>query len=171
MAIVIVLAIIYFVAGAIEDSAKRRKPESTIRATGKAQAERDRQKQLAAYQKAQAARERAEAAAERQAARDAEKARKKEEATAQARQDYSFYSARLETLLAMETDTARSYYRAVETVEHDAQQNKYSYVIGEKTVQKHIAERDRLQIKLLKIQTQIHGVEKQIAKAKGILAS
>lgn len=171
MALIIVLAIIYFAAGAIEDNAKKRKPAATIRATGKAQAERERQRQIAAYQKAQAARERAEAAAERQAARDAEKARKKAEETAQAKQDFSFYSSRLETLLAIETDTARSYYKAVETVEHDARQNKYSYVIGEKTVQKHIAERDKLQSRLLKIQTQIHGVEKQLAKAKGILAS
>lgn len=111
--------------------------------------------------------ERARVKAEREAAKE----RKAEQETAQAKQDFAFYSSRLETLMAMETDTARSYYQAVETVEHDAQQNRYSYVIGEKTVQKHIAERDRLQSRLLKIQTQIHGVEKQLAKAKGILAS
>lgn len=116
-------------------------------------------------------RRKAQETAQRSAERERIKAEKERAAREQAKQDYSFYSARLKTLLAMETDAAKSYYNAVETVEHDAQQNEYSYVIGEKTVQKHIAERDRLQSRLLKIQTQIHGTEKQLAKAKSILTA
>lgn len=171
MIALLVLILISWTIFAKYKPAKRIKTTATIRAADQTKADRDRQRQIAEYNKAQAARERAEAAAEKQAARDAEKARKKAKETAQAKQDFAFYSSRLETLMSMETDTARSYYSAVETVENDAKQNKYSYVIGENVVQKHIAERDRLQSRLLKIQTQIHGVEKQLAKAKYILAN
>lgn len=104
------------------------------------------------------------------AAREAEKERiraeKERQKREQAERDYSFYSGRLEELYQIETNTARAYYKAVETVNHDNEQNKYSYVIGEKTVAKHIQERDRLQSKLLKIQNQIHGAEAKFTKAK-----
>jgi len=74
-------------------------------------------------------------------------------------------------LYQMETDKARAYQKAVEAVNHDAEQNKYSYVIGEKVVNKHIAERDKLQKELLKLQSQIHGAESKFAKAKSVLAT
>lgn len=107
------------------------------------------------------------------AERDAEKARVKAEteraAREQAKKDYSFYSGRLETLYQMETDTARAYFKAAETVETDAETNRYSYVIPEKIVRKHIAERDKLQATMLKVQNQIHSAENKLTKAKNVL--
>lgn len=107
------------------------------------------------------------------AERDAEKARikaeKEQAAREQAKKDFTFYSGRLETLYQMETDTARAYFKAVETVETDAEQNRYTYIIPEKIAQKHIAERDKLQAALLKVQNQIHAAENKLTKAKNIL--
>lgn len=105
----------------------------------------------------------------REAEKERIKAEKERQKREQAEKDYSFYTSRLEMLYKQETDTARAYYKAVETVNCDSEQNKYSYIVGEKSVAKHIQERDRLQSKLLKVQSQIHGAETKLSKAKQIL--
>ena len=160
MALIIVLAIIYFVAGAIEDSAKKRKPAATIRATGKAQAERERQKQIAAYQKAQAARERAEAAAERQAARDAEKAVKDAERLKKAEYNqkrnyeaFMQFNSDLDMLLLsrdqLEAQT-ESLYRSAETSSNDKLKRQLSAAEN----------------KLISLDTKIYNARQRRYKAK-----
>lgn len=102
------------------------------------------------------------------AEREAEKERKAQATREQALRDIPFFSARIEALMEMETDAARRYYDASEAVKTDAEHNKYSYVIPEKIVQKHITERDRAQRELLKLQGQIRGAQEKLIKAQYI---
>lgn len=159
------MIIIVFIAAAIIVFAAKKPKEQprpvvydTVSPADLARIEKEREKAIKAAEKA-----------ERDAEKEKARADREKAAKEQARKDIEFYADRLETLYLLETSTSRAYDKAVETVQLDAEQNKYSLCVGIKVVQAHIAERDKLQRQLLKVQAQIHGAEAKVNKAKNIL--
>lgn len=113
--------------------------------------------------------EKERAKAEREAEKTRIKAEKDRAEREQAESDIPYYEEQLARFYEMigESRAKMKFYR--ERVKIDEEMNRYSAVIPEKVVQKHITERDRAIRATIKLESQIHAAEKNLNKAKQIL--
>ncbi len=98
----------------------------------------------------------------------AEKQRQRKE---EASSDLKYYVSRMDDLQEMIWAIDSQLETARKNLETDRMMNQFGAVITEKTVKEHTKEYTKLQNEALRIENQIHALEKKIARAQYILAS
>lgn len=116
-------------------------------------------------EKARKEAERIEKEKQRQREKQVKAAQEKE----QAKEDIPYLKNQLERFYKMIQDTETDLQIARQRVEYDSMANQYGSIVQEKEVNKHIADRDKLLNKLIKLENQIHAAEKKLNKAENIL--
>lgn len=133
------------------------------------QAEREQAKQEAAAEKARQREEKAVDRINREVLKRQAQAERDRLKQKQASEDLPFFEIQLDRLYITAEDTRNQYRRAVETVNHDNDLNRFGAVINSKVTLKHISERDHLLKKLITFENQIHALEKKRTAAENIL--
>ena len=159
-----------------EAIAARKAAEEKARQAAARQRERERLQADKAAQAAKQAAERAEATRQKELARIAketeaalQRAEKARQEKAQAAEDIPYYKnqlARFHEMIAgakIELQAARNRCRL------DSDMNAHGAIIAEKIVSKHIAERDKALTKVVRLENQIHAMEKKLLKAETII--
>jgi len=83
---------------------------------------------------------------------------------AQTNSQIEYYNKQLTILRRIEKDAESAYNTALETINQDKALNKYSMIVPQKIVLKHIKERDAAANKLISARTRINNFELKKAK-------
>ena len=177
-AIIIILLIIV---GSVATKRKRgRKPyyirrreaiaaQKAIEAKAKQDAARQRERERIQEEKAAQAAAKADAARRKAAERAAVQAAKTAAERIQAREDIPYYRNQLARFYDMIGTAKAELHKARERCNLDFEMNSYAAVIPEKIIAKHTAERDKAYTKVIRLENQIHAMEKRLAKAETLL--
>ena len=137
--------------------------------TNAARAAAERAAQAKAAEKAAHAAAKAAAIERKAAERRAALAEKQAAERIQAKEDIPYYQNQLARFYEMIAAAKAELKAARDRCRLDSEMNRYAAAIPEKLVSKHIAERDKLLNKVIRLENQIHAMEKRLLKAETIL--